>query len=359
MLAAHAGAWLASEVANLRVADRLSHVLTYRLLIVLASERLRRDDPYWQERLNSVYEPLAELAESGRIGVLGYGATSAVQTGLAYQAEPGPVPALLAEWRLPAVGMAAFEYGRLIPATPADADRMGPAVFRAMSNWLDETGLQRGFRSPRMQFAGQVVVYALPRPLALAASGDSVHCSGPSGPGTFGAAVQLSGVDSYLTAGHVAPVGVGTPVYDQRSNFVGKISQRMCCNFDSSGRAVVPNSDAPDVAVIALSVPDPSTSVTSQGVARIRDVVTAHGAVTSGQRAELSTVATTFAGPGAANWGEAMLTAYAISSPGDSGARVVNGAGEVVGQVVGGYPGVYSVVQDIDYLLKATGAVLR
>ncbi|MGO9355402.1 MAG: hypothetical protein ACLP3C_32915 [Mycobacterium sp.] len=94
-------------------------------------------------------------------------------------------------------------------------------------------------------------------------------------------------------------------------------------------------------------------------MATIRDTVTADGAVTSGQQSELSTVAMTFAGPCSANWGEAMLTAYAISAPGDSGAQVLNASGEVVGQVVGGYPGVYSVVQDIDYVLKATGAVLR
>ena len=332
------------------------------LLVMLASERLRQDDPSFEERLDYVLEALVDVAESARVGVLGYGATSAVEVRLGSRAAGGAVPAFFAEWRLPAVGLAAFENGGLVPADPADLYRQGPDAFRAaraMYNWVDETGLERGFRSPRLQHAGQVVVYALPRPLALAAPGDPAHCSGPSGPGTFGAPVHVAGVDSFLTAGHVAPVGVGTPVYDRHSNLVGKISQRMSCDFDGSGCAVIPNSDVPDVAVIALSVPDSTTSVTSQGVARIRDVVTAHGAVTSGQRAELSTVATAFAGPGAANWGEAMLTAYPISAPGDSGAQVVNDAGEVVGQVVGGYPGVYSVVQDIDYLLKATGAALR
>jgi hypothetical protein len=154
-------------------------------------------------------------------------------------------------------------------------------------------------------------------------------------------------------------VGSGTPVYDSDANLVGKITTRMDCNFDAGGAAVVPNSDVPDVAVIELSVPEAVHTSAKQGVAFIRDEVTAQGSVTAGEKSELSTIATAFAGPGSANWAEAMLTAYAISAPGDSGAQVLNDAGEVVGQVVGGYPGVYSVVQDIDYLLKATGTVLR
>jgi hypothetical protein len=54
-----------------------------------------------------------------------------------------------------------------------------------------------------------------------------------------------------------------------------------------------------------------------------------------------------------------MITMQAISAPGDSRAAVVNAAGEVIGHVVGGATGVYSVIHDIDYQLKATGATLR
>lgn len=342
---------------------------------VLASEKLRQDAPFFQERLDYVYEPLLDLADREGVEILGFGAARPLlpeEITTVPPDEPGPVPAVVFSWPLPVVGRAAFENGDFKFSSPFDDMWTPPergtiqgrrldqdfSAYELMLRWLDDRGLTRGFRS-RLEFAGQVVVLTLPCPLAQIAPGEAAHCSGPAGPGTFGARIRSNGVDGFLTAGHAAPNAVPAAVYDSHSSLVGKITQRMCCDFDSAGLPVAPNSDVPDVAVIELSVPDPVASTANQGVATIRDTVTADGAVTSGQQSELSTVAMAFAGPGSANWGEAMLTAYAISAPGDSGAQVLNASGEVVGQVVGGYPGVYSVVQDIDYLLKATGAVLR
>jgi hypothetical protein len=349
---------------------------------MLASELLRADSPDYESRLQYVKALLLESAEIlHEVEVLGFGATAAYHFGRQRSREV--VPAMLVAWPQPRMGRAVFENGDLLNV------QSKPPRRSDMYSWLEETGFLYAFRLPGLASAGQVVVTGLPRPVAqgdlglhlplgrfrqarddfadaaewvarnLRSPGQAAHCSGPTGPGTFGARVRSNGVDSLLTAGHVAPVGGGTPVYDSASNLVGKVALRMCCDFDGAGAAVAPNSDVPDVAVIELSILDHVTSVTKQGVARIRDIVTAHGSVTSGKRSELSTVATAFAGPGSANWGEAMLTQFAISARQDSGAPVVNASGELIGQVVGGYPGVYSVIQDIDYLLNATGAVLR
>jgi hypothetical protein len=135
----------------------------------------------------------------------------------------------------------------------------------------------------------------------------------------------------------------------------------MCYAYNKSGQPVRAGTDVPDIAVVDLLASENATNSTAQGVARIWDEVTAYGGVTSGLTSRLQTVGTTFAGPNprVGNWGEAMITMQAISAPGDSRAAVVNAAGEVIGHVVGGATGVYSVIHDIDYQLKATGATLR
>jgi hypothetical protein len=135
----------------------------------------------------------------------------------------------------------------------------------------------------------------------------------------------------------------------------------MCYVYNKSGQPVPAGTDVPDIAVVHLLASENATNSTAQGVARIWDRVTAYGGVTSGLTSRLQTVGTTFAGPNprVGNWGEAMITMQAISAPDDPRAAVVNAAGEVIGHVVGGATGVYSVIHDIDYQLKATGATLR
>lgn len=65
---------------------------------------------------------------------------------------------------------------------------------------------------------------------------------------------------------------------------------------------------------------------------------TAYDGVTSDLTSRLQTVGTTFATPNprVGNWGEAMISMQAISAT-----------------------GVYSVIHDIEYQLKVTGATLR
>lgn len=56
-------------------------------------------------------------------------------------------------------------------------------------------------------------------------------------------------------------------------------------------------------------------------------------------------------------WGD-FIMADAISAEGDSGAIVVNSADEVVGQVVGGLTGGFSIVQNISYILSDASVAL-
>lgn len=57
-------------------------------------------------------------------------------------------------------------------------------------------------------------------------------------------------------------------------------------------------------------------------------------------------------------WGS-VLICDAISSAGDSGGVVTDEGGRAVGHVVGGFPGSYTVIQDIRYALDYIGATIR
>ncbi|MCV7423807.1 hypothetical protein H7K45_24945 [Mycobacterium yunnanensis] len=222
--------------------------------------------------------------------------------------------------------------------------------------------LSQGHLTEFVSHFNYIKVTAVPRPVAQIGPIDAAHCGGSVGPGTFGASISCNGTAGVLSAGHISALIGNSPVHAYTSNgaYVGMVSQRMCYEYDQYGQRVTPTMEVPDVCVVDTSDTFSSTGL-SAGIAQIRDVVTSYGAVTSGLSSQLETIGAPFAGPDPSFgvWGETMMTMHAISTGGDSGAVVCNADGHVVGQVVGGYPGVYSLIQDIDYLLQATGAVLR
>ncbi len=204
----------------------------------------------------------------------------------------------------------------------------------------------------------RVPVIGLPRLLEQVAPGDRAFCG--AGPASFGSRVLTSaGVRALLTAGHAAPT-TNTSAYDVSSSLVGQVAASVRC------ASVQPGVATPDVAVVELlsHVPDSSSNAptpTGTGHALLWDTITAYGAQTSGQGSAVVMTGAPFAGPtmSGGNFGEATLTAYAISAPGDSGAPVHNQRGELVGHVVAGNPGVSSLVQDVTYQLSAFNATLR
>ena len=49
------------------------------------------------------------------------------------------------------------------------------------------------------------------------------------------------------------------------------------------------------------------------------------------------------------------MTVSGVTLPGDSGAPVASAAGDPVGTVVAGTPGLFDLVQDVGFQLRATG----
>ncbi len=199
---------------------------------------------------------------------------------------------------------------------------------------------------------------AVPAPQEQLAPGDEAHCGG--GRASFGAKVlTASGVRAILTAGHAAP-RVNAGAYDLNANLVGTVIATVDCD------SVPSTMPTPDVATIELhsfvaDTPAPGPVASKLGTARMWDTVIAYGSVTSGRPAQLVVAGSSFAGRNttAGAFGEAAITTAAISAPGDSGASVYSQDGELVGHIVAGYPGVFSVVQDATYQLNAFGATLR
>lgn len=205
----------------------------------------------------------------------------------------------------------------------------------------------------------KVAVVGVPRPVEQVAPGEQAHCGG--GPASFGSRIFAStGARGILTAGHAAP-SVNSSAYDASSSLVGTVTNAVRCSSVGAGVAT------PDVATIELlsHVPDTSSSAPASaggtGHSLLWDTITAYGAQTSGKAAAVVMTGVPFAGPNptVGNFGEATLTAYAISAPGDSGAPAFNQRGELVGHVVAGNRGVNSLVQDITYQLNAFNARLR
>lgn len=204
---------------------------------------------------------------------------------------------------------------------------------------------------------GDFVIIALPEPVAQVGPADPVNANGP--PGTFGARVDARGASrAILTAGHVAP-RVGASAYTTNSTYVGRVVE----SHDIAG--LPPRSAGMDTALIELSATAPDAGAlapdkTTPG--QIWDSVVAFGAVSTGARARLLSAGRPFAGPSQAHghWDEALVTDHPISVRGDSGGMVLDvTTGGLIGHVVGGYPGVYSVIQDAEAQLRTLQATLR
>lgn len=202
-----------------------------------------------------------------------------------------------------------------------------------------------------MNWPENAVVASLPLPTEL---GDRVHGDEY---GTAGLPVRLAdGSPGILTAGHVAKtVGQGITV-DKR--LIGHVVY-------SNYRALHPYPDAcADVAVIRLTE-DPAPELESLGVKGIADaselsVVRAlNSSKTNPQGGVVRSVHGTFALDEFGKWLDVALVDQAISVPGDSGSAVVNEQNMAIGQVVGGHPGGYSLVQSVELLLRDAQVTLR
>jgi hypothetical protein len=150
---------------------------------------------------------------------------------------------------------------------------------------------------------------------------------------------------------------VGSTVRDENGALIGSVT------MSSDPASVTPQTPVVDMAFVAL---DPG--VTGSGgiahgtgvhAARPRDDLDIFGAKTGHTSTWVRAAALTFAGPDplSGDWGFVLITRDGVTAQGDSGAvALFSGTDEVVGHVVGGSPGVYTLVQELDYQLGLSGA---
>lgn len=172
--------------------------------------------------------------------------------------------------------------------------------------------------------------------------------------GTLGTPVNLrDGRPGFLTAGHVGRPQGATVQID------GAVNAEIV--FSEYRQQFRHPQTCADVAAIAwpdvshLAVP----SVTGCGDAA--ELAEVHALTASGPSIDgvVRLAHPRFAVDDAGAWADILLVDRPISVGGDSGSMVVNAADEVVGQIVGGKKGAYSVVQDIDLLLSRTNTMFR
>lgn len=228
-------------------------------------------------------------------------------------------------------------------------DALAPeGTFDSPAPLSDQGGLLDALASLPVRAPDEAVVVGIRPPTAFYAEVEGTLT------GTLGVPVRLAdGRRGALTAGHVAEE-VGAVVQ------VGPLEGEVVYS-NHRARHPFPTTCA-DVAVIALedgwrdtiAVP----SVAGTAVVGQLDLVGAHGSSGEGAPARLvRTLGESFAiSEDEACWGD-FLIADAISTNGDSGSIVHEGPA-VVGQIVGGLPGGYSIAQKIDYLLTDAGVEL-
>jgi hypothetical protein len=201
-------------------------------------------------------------------------------------------------------------------------------------------------------------IVGLPAAELLAGTGD--RCDTPIEWGTLGARVTTkSGTEGVLIAGHVAGTN-GTIVSDQAGRVLGAIT---VCVYP--GQAP-PQQASGDVAVVELEAGilfGGIAHATTPATVLPRDDLEIHGAATGTTRTWILGVSTFWTGPDptTGDWASVLITKDGTTGPGDSGALVVRqGTIDPVGHVVGGKPGVYTLIQELDdQLVWAGGVSLR
>ncbi|MFD4644817.1 trypsin-like serine protease [Streptomyces sp. NPDC058441] len=243
--------------------------------------------------------------------------------------------------------------GQIHPALLVEIDLNEVRVKLPGVNVTDQSDeVMRDLAAVQAELPGDVAIIGLPRPEEQALIGDAMHCG--AGLATCGAPVVTKEGVGFITAGHAAPF-VGAAAFDVGANLIGYVS------FTNSCRSVNPWEATADVAVVEFENDDYrqqyAASDVALGTATETDVVTAEGAITRGMSSHLLTVGAKILGPSEAggNWDEAMITIRDISAKGDSGAAVFNQRQELIGHIVGGRRGAYSVAQDITYQLSFCG----
>lgn len=233
-----------------------------------------------------------------------------------------------------------------------EEDQLLPTVFieQESSEWanLERRPLTLSIGDRNVTEDSPVSFVGLPR--ARIAAGPGERCTGILN-GTFGARVtDASGDPGLLTAGHVV-AATGQDVYDSSGAKVGVVTE---CRDTAQLPPLVPG---PDVALVKLDpgvTPSGSPHASQAGTAQPRSDLRVEGAVSGTSTTWVRGISMWWAGPDptTGDWGYVLITRDGVTDGGDSGGPVfLDGTDELVGHVVGGSPGVYSLVQEVDYQL--------
>jgi hypothetical protein len=164
-------------------------------------------------------------------------------------------------------------------------------------------------------------------------------------PGTAGCNVRWGGKVGFLTAGHVvgkAGVSVVAP-----GGFVG--TSVYACDPTNRGTLVLD-----DVAVVELSTGPLLMAFAGSGHGSPNaavSVLMAGGMLTGANLRGF--LRWQFSPALNGTWGDLYTTMTAVTQPGHSGAPVRDGAGAVIGHVVGAMPNFGTLIQDVHYQLAA------
>lgn len=195
----------------------------------------------------------------------------------------------------------------------------------------------------------EVRLLILPPPSAHAAPGDAVF---QASAGTLGFGVGWGARSGFLTAGHVAAAG-GGPVRENAPPMNPTVGN-VLVSRDPAGQGTMPGAD---VAVIATGGARPGRAripVTAEPSAPLS--IRARGGLTDRVRATVRAYVQFYHSAAiGGTWGDCYMTVSGVTLPGDSGAPVASAAGDPVGTVVAGTPGLFDLVQDVGFQLRATG----
>lgn len=327
-----------------------------------AADILREDAPEAVRRSEEIGLRLTDQAE--QIGQFAEEHGIWVSPGTGEQRDRAPLPDEKTQWWLRGSGLLGTgvtrrtetgEHTSVVfvrighPAMEISAGPEGPPNLRDHWRLLTNIGIE----------PGATLLIGLPEPIAQVGPADPAFCNAP--PGTFGARVQATnGGRGLLTAGHVAPA-TKSGAYTSANSRVGTVVASL------NIATLPPGQPGFDIALIELATSaldtgpiQPSSLVPRPG--QIGDNVAGYGRFSMGAQSRLVTAGAPFAGPNwaAGSWANASITVGHISTGGDSGGMVLDSStGRLIGHIVGGYPGVYSIIQDAQAQLQALGSALR
>jgi hypothetical protein len=245
-----------------------------------------------------------------------------------------------------------WEFGVCGVGVEADDKRLYTTVFTTKGLSPGKTDALKGYSGladalakslgSRPSWFDDVRLVGVNPPEPQVAVGDAISATFP---GAAGCNVRWSGTAGFLTVGHVA--GAAPCLVSCAGKPIGTVAY----SNDPTNHGTTPEAD---VALITLNqgatLQNPFTGSVTIGANTSVSVVKSSGRVAATVRS-FSTFQ--YSPKLQGTWGDTYITTAVVTKGGDSGAPVVNSVNAVIGHVVGAIPGYGTLIQAIDYQLRA------